>query len=837
MTTGENGVLKIDEKGLEEFYNNQLDSAKKLSDATLIQQNKVLEQSNKAAAEEFAQKYDVGLFGSGTASVEAALEQGKDGLKQLNLTTQEAEQAYYKLLKGVDKNTLAIDTNNTLIGQSGNYTSYSTVNSSKFDQEAKQNVIDKYGELGVSTGLFMSPGLNAFMGRKNTGVALKDDEMTKEALAKALGVSSSNLKIKNSDLDNFTYQIEGQEEKTKSTDEIIEILANLEATEMIGVEKAEKDRALYEALGATAVDINGAAVEAGEAFDHFIDKSGHIVDNLTDLDLSSLTRTNKYGMTVAETTENLQLKLGINEEDAANLHDQIQAKIDSEGAFKLSYTFEDADEAIEKDELFGKSTLVQFLEGGQTLQYLNELDKALGEDIDAFTLLTDKTLNTRLEMIKLEQATNTYNQTLEENQNNTKSIALNDIANQIAELGNESEESNRKLKQLLDDINRENPELLISLGIDYDEYSDASIDDITNQIRNNLLELAEEDFTISIQAVTNLDDTTEDVINSLENVTSAAEKINSDFTVSYSDLEDVVAAFPGILGENENAYTTYADGTIQLNSEIAQAAIDTAQTDKNATVEAQIEKIEAQKTALDATIAGYQAEIDAAIEMNNAEGVSAEEKEKFIHDSVERIAEYNDTLAEASIEASKEMSIAAQQSELEQQDAKADTTDQNAKNDQIAEENFTSMLKTMATNVSNFISAVIGPLGSAIISAFTGQPVGNVISDVLFGGSNIQSAARSNENKASSQIGSYSSKFNGLDGYIEYLQQDRKILEQTKNQLNAHEAKLKAIQGKSIQQSDIANKPDKNNNNNNKNNNDKEKQSKNNQKKDKEISQ
>ena len=734
------------------------------------------------------------------------------------------------MLKGVDKNTLAIDTNNTLIGQSGSYTSYSTVNSSKFDQEAKQNVIDKYGELGVSTGLFMSPGLNAFMGRKNTGVALKDDEMTKEALAKALNVSSSNLKIKNSDLDNFTYQIEGQEEKTKSTDEIIEILANLEATEMISAERAEKDKALYEAMGATAVEINGT-------IDHFEDASGHIVNSLTDLDLSNLTRTNKYGMTVAETTENLQLKLGINEEDAANLHDQIQAKIDSEGAFKLSYTFEDADEAIEKDELFGKSTLVQFLEGGQTLQYLNELDKALGEDIDAFTLLTDKTLNTRLEMIKLEQATNTYNQTLEENQNNTKSIALNDIANQIAELGNESEESNRKLKQLLDNINRENPELLISLGIDYDEYSDASIDDITNQIRNNLLELAEEDFTISIQAVTNLDDTTEDVINSLENVTSAAEKINSDFTVSYSDLEDVVAAFPGILGENENAYTTYADGTIQLNSEIAQAAIDTAQTDKNATVEAQIEKIEAQKTALDATIAGYQAEIDAAIEMNNAEGVSAEEKEKFIHDSVERIAGYNDTLAEASIEASKEMSIAAQQSELEQQDAKADTTDQNAKNDQIAEDNFTSMLKTMATNVSNFISAVIGPLGSAIISAFTGQPVGNVISDVLFGGSNIQSAARSNENKASSQIGSYSSKFNGLDGYIEYLQQDKKILEQTKNQLNTHEAKLKAIQGKSIQQSDIANKPDKNNNNNNKNNNDKEKQPKNNQKKNKEISQ
>ena len=57
-------------------------------------------------------------------------------------------------------------------------------------------------------------------------------------------------------------------------------------------------------------------------------------------------------------------------------------------------------------------------------------------------------------------------------------------------------------------------------------------------------------------------------------------------------------------------------------------------------------------------------------------------------------------------------------------------------------------------------------------------------------------------------------------GYIEYLEQDRKILEQTKDQLNAHEAKLRAIQGKSIQQSDIANKPGSNNGNNKNNNND-----------------
>ena len=148
MTTGENGVLKIDEKGLDTFYNNQLDAAKKLSDATLVQQNKVLEQSNKAAAEEFAQKYNVGLFGSGTASVEAALEQGKDGLKQLNLTTQEAEQAYYKLLRGVDKNTLAIDTNNALIGQSN--TNFLSTDSSKFNEIAKQTIIDEYTETGIN---------------------------------------------------------------------------------------------------------------------------------------------------------------------------------------------------------------------------------------------------------------------------------------------------------------------------------------------------------------------------------------------------------------------------------------------------------------------------------------------------------------------------------------------------------------------------------------------------------------------------------------------------------------------------------------------------------------
>lgn len=809
ITTGENGVLQIDEKGLEEFYNNQLDSAKKLSDATLVQQNKVLEQSNKAAAEEFAQKYGIGLFGSGTASVEEALKQGKDGLKQLNLTTQEAEQAYYKLLKGVDKNTLAIDTNNSLIGQSGNYTSYSSVDSSKFDDAAKQAAISKYGEAGVNWTSAVSPTINAFMGNKAAGIQLKNSETTKEALAEALGVSASNLKIKNSDVNNTTYQVDGQEEVTKSTDEIIEMLANLEQTEMISAERAERDKALYEAMGATAVEINGT-------IDHFEDASGHVINSLADLDLSSLTRTNKYGMTVAETTENLQLKLGLSEEDAANLHDQIQAKIDSEGAFELSYSFEEADEAIEKDELFGKSTLAQFLEGGQTLKYLNELDKALGEDIDAFTLLTDKTLDTRLEMIKLEQATNAYNETLRENQNNTKAVALNDIANQVKALGEESEESNQKLKNLLDEINRENPELLFSLGIEYDG-ENVSIDDVTRQIEDNLLALTEEDFTISIQAVTNLDDTTEDVINSLENVTGAAEKINSDFTVSYEDLEDVVAAFPGILGENGNAYATYADGTIQLNSEIAQAAIDAAQTDKDATVEAQIEKIEAQKVALDAAIAGYQSEIDAAIEMNNAQGVSEAEKENFIRESVERVAGYNDELAKASIEASGEMSIAAQKSELEQQKAKADTTDLSAENDKRAGNNFASLLAGIATNVGNFISAVIGPLGNAIISAFTGQPVSNLVSNVLFNGSNIQSAARGAQSQVSTEVNPYSSKFNGLDGYIEYLQQDRKILEQTRNTLDAHEAKLRAIQGKSIQQSDIANKPDKNKNNNNKN--------------------
>lgn len=200
---------------------------------------------------------------------------------------------------------------------------------------------------------------------------------------------------------------------------------------------------------------------------------------------------------------------------------------------------------------------------------------------------------------------------------------------------------------------RENGQLKISAEVDTEEYSNF-VDNIMNA-----------DYAITIAIKADIESDINDLADRADAIMSAAEAIGESYRVAYEDIMNVAQAFPGIL----EGYQVLADGTIQLNQQVAQEAIKAANSELQAEQNTVIGKMQAQveyntrKAEALRTMAALMDEMNKA-EINGEE-ITADQKEavnkawlEFVNISNEQEADSNARVAEAEIEDANQVAAA-----------------------------------------------------------------------------------------------------------------------------------------------------------------------------------
>ena len=661
-----NGVLsfKKDENGdaLDNFYEGQAQEAARLQDTAIVQQVVTLESENDKLIADFGKKWEIS-----TSTIKEALDKDVTALDSSVIKhealTEEINSAFSSLQSSVDKNNATIEAVNGTIGTFNNkFTNYAESSVSKEDVEAqKQNIQAQY-----STGLQSDgEGHTYDYGFRFNDAAINDSLINEvsEAIGQKLisgERSGKEISFKPSD---------GGQELKYTDEELLQVLADYRAAKEIEKRVIEDNTKIYAAFGGALNDMTGEITDANNR--------NRTVTSLTDLmtteNIRDLTHENSIGLQSADSISDIQnyfnteLDLEISDESAQKIRDSIQEKINNDpldiSRFKTSSNFVAADNAIKENKRFGRDvydsiqtygedgTVGSFLDDGTVSSYTaasTKLTEVLGEETDAFELLEEKTLNSQLAMAKLEQSQVDLNLVIDSTNLDAKADQLDTLAEKIEEVT--AAENSVDLNAL----GAEEKESLGGLGIDVnlnyngDEYT--NIDDITAQIADKIREIEQEEFAIRISANAEGIDAANDMVNALSNATDAAMAINEDYTVSFEDIEDVASAFPGILGENGQAYEVYANGTIQLNRDIADAAIASANSDRESTVQAQVDKIDALIAYDDALIAEYDNQINAAAQLAEQNGLTEKEYNDFVTESRNHLQEvdreYNQNVLE-----------------------------------------------------------------------------------------------------------------------------------------------------------------------------------------------
>ena len=137
----------------------------------------------------------------------------------------------------------------------------------------------------------------------------------------------------------------------------------------------------------------------------------------------------------------------------------------------------------------------------------------------------------------------------------------------------------------------------------------------SDTFESDLQSLLDRDYSIAIEIHSQAEQEYEQIISSLDDIQEMAQLVGDNFRVSADDARILGNVFPGILQEA----TTMADGTIQLNKQMAQSAMDAAQTEVVANAEAAKEKLLTSAQELRAKQSRYQAMADAALKLAKGE--------------------------------------------------------------------------------------------------------------------------------------------------------------------------------------------------------------------------
>ncbi|AXF52528.1 MAG: tail tape protein [Caudoviricetes sp.] len=157
-----------------------------------------------------------------------------------------------------------------------------------------------------------------------------------------------------------------------------------------------------------------------------------------------------------------------------------------------------------------------------------------------------------------------------------------------------------------------------------DKDGNIKVDADTTDFENALSALLDKDYEVTMHVYAEGVQEFESVNRAFDDIYEKANMIGESFIVAASDIRELNNTFPGII----EGMTALGDGTVQLNKEIAQSAIDAAEVEVKADAEAAIDKLETQAVLLRQKQNIYAKMAEAARILANSEKSSEAESTK-----------------------------------------------------------------------------------------------------------------------------------------------------------------------------------------------------------------
>lgn len=167
----------------------------------------------------------------------------------------------------------------------------------------------------------------------------------------------------------------------------------------------------------------------------------------------------------------------------------------------------------------------------------------------------------------------------------------------------------------------------------------------TRKFTDTVSDIMDSDYSITIEIEGDVTDDFENLVDSMEDMDSMAEKIGEDFIVSAEDITEIAAAYPGIL----EGYTDLGNGTIQLNKDIAESAMNAASQAEIASTEELVTEIENTNKKLKVKKNHYQTVVDIANKAADGE-IDAQKAMTDISAELDKIEEVNNDLKSQEVE-------------------------------------------------------------------------------------------------------------------------------------------------------------------------------------------
>lgn len=287
---------------------------------------------------------------------------------------------------------------------------------------------------------------------------------------------------------------------------------------------------------------------------------------------------------------------------------------------------------------------------------------------------------------------------------------LEDAANEAADAA----------QQALDDITDE-------------ETGEIIVDADTEAFENAMDELLDREYEIDIAVHTEAEQEFESIMNAMDDIYNKADMIGESFIVAADDIRELNNTFPGII----EGMTQLADGTIQLNEDVARSAINAAETEAAADADAAVEKLKNQAILLRSKQQVY-------LQMAEAARVLAGTEVDSEMTANEAIAKLNGGLSDL-----KQLnSQITSQSEMDNQEEVANSSNSNAL---VTAQNWAQGFQAAAVASAQFANDAIANMQAAASGSGTGT------------------------------VGNYAVNYQGASG----TSQEASILEQTQNALDS----------------------------------------------------
>lgn len=210
--------------------------------------------------------------------------------------------------------------------------------------------------------------------------------------------------------------------------------------------------------------------------------------------------------------------------------------------------------------------------------------------------------------------------------------ALENVRNKLSKiklenLVEDTEEAGEKLQDFLDGI--ESQEIDMTLVANKEEFEDT------------LQQFLDADYQVNIEIHTQAEDEFDSIVSAMDDIYDKASMIGENFIVAANDIRELNNTFPGIIEGLEFV----GDGTVRLNQQIVESAINGARAEVAADVESTVSKLENQAKLLRSKEQTYREMAAAAARLAHSEILSedqAADEKAIISEGISKLLGHND---------------------------------------------------------------------------------------------------------------------------------------------------------------------------------------------------